>query len=92
MAFKNIRVYDPLKHLRGFSCWELYLKRLLGRENPCSSPNKSEVDWGWGGMDSFSYLFLLWIIQGGGWVQHSFLGIVEQLRDVLQVPGRTLVQ
>lgn len=43
-----------------------------------------------GAVSSLSYLLLLWVIEGGGGVQHSFLGIVEELRDVLEVLGRTL--
>lgn len=39
-----------------------------------------------------SYLFLFRVIERGCWVQNGLLGIVEQLRDVLQVLRRTLEQ
>lgn len=41
-------------------------------------------------VSSTSYLLLLWVVEGCGGVQHSFLGIVEELRDVLEVLGRAL--
>lgn len=43
-----------------------------------------------GAVSSASYLLLFWVVEGSSGVQHSFLGIVEELRDVLEVLGRAL--
>lgn len=36
------------------------------------------------------HLLLLWAVQGSGRMENSFLSVVKQLRDVLQVFGRAL--
>lgn len=37
-----------------------------------------------------AHLLLLWVVERGSGVQHGFLGVVEELRDVLEVLGRAL--
>ena len=37
-----------------------------------------------------AHLLLLWAVQGSSRVEHGLLGVIEELRNVLQVFSRTL--
>lgn len=85
-----------------FFCWLppqvplSYLSCYLGPNSPPSFPGGSAAPQGRQEgappetRSSASYLLLLRVVEGGGGVQHSFLSVIEELRDVLEVLGGAL--